>query len=170
MRSARFPAQEVYDKAAAAILSAAPQGEVVVRCEGDPCFYGSFMYLFARLAQTTDVSVVPGVTSLTACAAAARRPLSARSEPVQVLPATLPDQELASAFARPGALAIPKLGRHLTRNRDLLASAGRAEAASYVAHASLPNEVTLPLAKAPATAPYFSMILVPGEDAYASPA
>ena len=45
--------------------------DVVVLCEGDPLFYGSFMYLFARLAADYPVEVVPGVSSLGACAARA---------------------------------------------------------------------------------------------------
>src|SRR3546814_9303628 len=60
----RFPAQAVYDKAAedlAAHLSAGR--DVAVLCEGDPFFYGSFMYLFGRLAEKFPIEVVPGVSS-----------------------------------------------------------------------------------------------------------
>ena len=48
----RFPAQEVYDRAAEAIGGELEGGcDVAVLCEGDPFFYGSFMYLFARMAE-----------------------------------------------------------------------------------------------------------------------
>ena len=40
-------------------------------CEGDPFFYGSFSFLFARMVERYPVRVIPGVSSLTACAAAA---------------------------------------------------------------------------------------------------
>ena len=43
--------------------------EVVVLCEGDPFFYGSFMYLFERLADRYPTEVVPGVSSMMAAAA-----------------------------------------------------------------------------------------------------
>jgi precorrin-2/cobalt-factor-2 C20-methyltransferase len=69
----RAPAQAAYDIGAQEIAKALDTGQnVVCLCEGDPFFYGSFMYLFARLADDYDVQVVPGVTSITACAAIAR--------------------------------------------------------------------------------------------------
>ena len=80
MVSSRFPAQEVYDRAVAEIgrhLEA--DRDVAVLCEGDPFFYGSFMYLFARMAERFPVEVVPGVSSLTACAAVLGAPLAART-------------------------------------------------------------------------------------------
>ncbi len=67
MLSARFPAQAVYDWAAEAIGSHLEAGsDVAVLCEGDPFFYGSFMYLFARMAARHTVEVIPGVSSLMA--------------------------------------------------------------------------------------------------------
>ncbi len=66
----RFPAQEIYDRAAVEIGAHLEAGrDVAVLCEGDPFFYGSFMYLFGRMAERFPVQVVPGVSSLTACAA-----------------------------------------------------------------------------------------------------
>ena len=86
MESARFPAEAVYDRAADEIMSHIAAGrDVAVLCQGDPFFYGSFMYLFARLAERGHVEVVPGVSSLTACAAAARWPLAARNDALGVL-------------------------------------------------------------------------------------
>ena len=78
MLADRFPAMEVYDQAAERISKALEDGKsVAVLCEGDPFFYGSFMYLFGRLADRHPVEVVPGVSSLTACAAALSAPLAA---------------------------------------------------------------------------------------------
>ena len=66
MVAARFPAQEVYDRAAEAIGGELEAGrDVAVLCEGDPFFYGSFMYLFGRMAERYPVEVIPGVSSLT---------------------------------------------------------------------------------------------------------
>jgi len=65
MRIARFPAQEIYDEAALTISAHLHQGDdVAVICEGDPFFYGSFMYLFERLAGEFETEIVPGVSSL----------------------------------------------------------------------------------------------------------
>ena len=86
----RAPAQAAYDKGAAEIAAALDAGQdVVCLCEGDPFFYGSFMYLFARLSDRYRVEVVPGVTSITACAASAGLPLAARNERLTVLPLSL---------------------------------------------------------------------------------
>ncbi|SNS49235.1 precorrin-2 C(20)-methyltransferase [Tropicimonas sediminicola] len=167
MRSERFPAQEVYDSAAEEIAAALEQGQdVVVLCEGDPFFYGSFMYLYARLAERFPTEVVPGVSSLGAVTAAAGRPLIARDEVLTVLPATLPEAELEAQIRKSNAVAIMKIGRHLAKVRALLEGLGLAERAVFVSHASLPEQNVRPLREAPETAPYFSMIILPGRDAH----
>ncbi|MGF1445852.1 MAG: precorrin-2 C(20)-methyltransferase [Pikeienuella sp.] len=173
MVPARAPAQAAYDAAADRIGPHLSAGrDVVVLCEGDPFFYGSFMYLHARLSPRFPSIIVPGVSALTGCAAAAGRPLCAREEALQVLPGTLAEAEIA-AWLAPGqpraAIAFVKVGRHLAKIRRAVTAAGRAGRAVYVSHASLGHQRVLPLAEAPETAPYFSMILIPGEDPHAAP-
>jgi precorrin-2/cobalt-factor-2 C20-methyltransferase len=161
MRADRFPAQEVYAGAARTIAGHLDGGaDVVVLCEGDPFFYGSFMYLHARLAGRHAVEVVPGVSSLGACAAAAGRPLVARSGVLSVLPGPLPDAELAARIAAADAVAIIKVGRHMARLRALVGALGLTARAAYVERASLPEAHACPLTDAPDDAPYFSMILI----------
>jgi precorrin-2/cobalt-factor-2 C20-methyltransferase len=167
MRAERFPAQAVYDEAAGRIGARLAAGEdVVALCEGDPFFYGSFMYLFGRLAGAHRTEIVPGVAAMTACAAAARRPLCARNEALSVLPATLPEAALEARLRDAEAAAIMKVGRRIGRVRAVLERLGRAEDAVYVARASLGDETVAPLAEAPEDAPYFSMVLVCGRDPY----
>jgi precorrin-2/cobalt-factor-2 C20-methyltransferase len=150
----RAPAQAAYDRAAAEIGAALAAGEdVVCLCEGDPFFYGSFMYLFARLAGAHRVEVVPGVSSLTAAAARAGRPLAARNGPLTVLPGPMPDAELVARIALDGSVVILTAGRHVDRIRALLARMGRLDRAVYVESATLPEERVLPLNEAPAPAP-----------------
>jgi len=161
MTTERAPAQAAYDGGAAEIAAVLESGQdVVFLCEGDPFFYGSFMYLHARLAGRFHVEVVPGVTSITACAARAGLPLAARNERLTVLPGALPDEELRSRIAGAESVAIMKVGRHLPRIRAILSALGLAERAVYIERATLPNEVVCPLSEAPGAAPYFSMILV----------
>ncbi len=162
MESARFPAQAVYDRAADDIAAHAAEGrDVAVLCQGDPFFYGSFMYLFARLAERVPVEIVPGVSSLGACAAAARWPLAARDDALMVLPASLADDELARRIAAADAVALIKLGWHFTRVRDLLGRLGLAAKARYIERATTAGERVLALdAVDPAGVPYFSMILL----------
>lgn len=157
----REPAQMAYDEGAQKIAQALDSGEhVVCLCEGDPFFYGSFMYLFARLSDRYDVEVVPGVTSLTACAARAALPLAARNERVTILPGPLPEQELRARIEGAESVAIMKVGRHLSKIRSVMDDLGLTNHATYVERATLKDEKVLPLADAPETAPYFSMILL----------
>ncbi|PWR03842.1 precorrin-2 C(20)-methyltransferase [Meridianimarinicoccus roseus] len=161
MTTDRAPAQAAYDAGAARIAEALEAGQdVVTLCEGDPFFYGSFMYLHARLAPRFRVQVVPGVTSVTACAALAGLPLAARNEAMTVLPGPLDDDALAARIRSADTLVLMKVGRHLPRLRALLAREGLLDAAVYVERASLPSQRVMPLAEAPNAAPYFSMILV----------
>lgn len=158
----RFPAQEVYDRAAENLGAHLVAGrDVAVLCEGDPFFYGSFMYLFGRMAARHRVEVVPGVSSLTACAAALGAPLAARNDVLSVVPAPLPEAELARRLAASEAAAIIKVGRHLAKVRRVLGDLGLRQSARYIEHATMASQRVLPLdAVGEASAPYFSMILV----------
>ncbi len=162
MVASRFPAQEVYDRAAEEIGGHLAAGrDVAVLCEGDPFFYGSFMYLFGRMAADYRVEVVPGVSSLTACAAALDAPLAARNDVLTVLPATLPADELSERIASADAAALIKVGRHFTKVRDVLDTLGLGDRARYIQHATMDSQTVLPLdAVSPESVPYFSMILV----------
>ena len=163
MVQARFPAQEVYDRAAEEIGGHLAAGrDVAVLCEGDPFFYGSFMYLFGRLADEgrARVEVVPGVSALTATAASAGAPLAARNDVLTVLPGPLAETDLTHRLQAAEAVAIIKVGRHLAKVKRALAAAGLAEGARYISHATLPEQRVSPLAEVSEdSAPYFSMIL-----------
>ncbi len=157
----RGPAQAAYDKGAADIAQHLDAGrDVVVLCEGDPFFYGSFMYLFARLAGKYETEVVPGVTSVTTCAAVSGRPLAARNEVLTIIPGPLDEADMQARIAAAEAVVIMKVGRHLPKIRKVLDALGLTEHATYVERASLPSQLVVPLEGAPCEAPYFSMILV----------
>ena len=161
MSVARKPAQDAYDKGADEIRETLKAGaDVVVLCEGDPFFYGSFMYLFSRLSEEFDVEIVPGVNSVSACASVVERPLVARSEVLTIVPATLPADDLSVKIANAEAIAVMKVGRHLGKVKEILATQNLMDFAHYVERATLPNQKAMPLADAPDIAPYFSMILV----------
>ena len=162
MVTARFPAREVYDRASAEIASHLEAGrDVAVICEGDPFFYGSFMYLFERMVARFPVEVVPGVSSLMACSATLGAPLAARNDVLSVIPATLDAAELKSRLAAVDAAAIIKVGRHFAKVRRVLDDLGMAARARYVEHATMTSQRILPLdAVDEASVPYFSMVLV----------
>ena len=161
MKPERGPAQAAYDLGALAIAAELEAGrDVVVLCEGDPFFYGSFMYLYARLADRFEVEVVPGVTSVTAAAARAGQPLVARNERLTVLPGPLPEAELRARIEGAESVAIMKLGRHFAKVREVIEGLGLTDRATYVERVGLADERVCALADAPEVAPYFSMILL----------
>tara|TARA_R110000787_G_scaffold285173_2_gene400068 strand:- start:21768 stop:22481 length:714 start_codon:yes stop_codon:yes gene_type:complete len=157
-----FPADDVYDRYAAEIAEHLSAGrDVAVLCEGDPFLYGSFMYLFARLSGAFETDVVPGVSSIVACAARAGQPLVSRNQVMSILPAPLGEDELRQRIQAADAVAIMKVGRHLAKVRRVLEDIGRLAGAVYVERATLADERIMPLADVgDTTAPYFSMILV----------
>lgn len=159
---ARFPAQAVYEQAAEDLAAHLSQGRnVAVLCEGDPFLYGSFMYLFGRLAEKFPVEVVPGVSSLTACAAALQHPLVSRNDVLTVIPAPLDDETIAAKLLHTDAAAILKLGRHGPRIVALLKELGMLDRAQYIERATMAEQRILPLSEVdPAGIPYFAMILV----------
>lgn len=154
-----------YDEAAAGLATHLDQGrDVAVICEGDPFFYGSFMYLHDRLAARYPTEVVPGVCSIVACASALGTPLTYRNQSLSVLSGVLAEDELARRLAQADAAAVMKLGRNFEKVRRVVTRLGLADRALYIERATMENQRSLPLAEvAPETVPYFSMILVPGK-------
>ena len=161
MLDVREPAQAAYHRGAAEIMEVLSEGiDVICLCEGDPLFYGSFMYLMARISGRFPVEVVPGITSLTAGAARAGRALAARNEIVTILPGPLPDDVLARRIDEAHTVAILKLGRHAGRVKALARRMGLLDRSVYVQQATLPTEKICPLIEAPDAAPYFSLALI----------
>lgn len=156
---------DFYDASARDVARHLDDGlDVAVICEGDPFFYGSFMYLHDRLAAHYPTEVVPGVCSIVACASVLGAPLVYRNQSLAVISGVLPEEELAQRLAEVEAAAIMKLGTNFEKVRRVLTRLGLAERALYVERATMANQRTLPLAEIAAeTVPYFSMILIPGQ-------
>ncbi|MDJ0930960.1 SAM-dependent methyltransferase [Breoghania sp.] len=156
------PAREVYDRAAADIAAHLEVGrDVVVLCEGDPFFYGSFMYLFERLYPEYTCEIVPGVSSLTACAALLGRPLAARNDHFAVIPASLDEATFREKLAACDAAAIIKVGRHLPKVRRIVEELGVTDRVGYIARVTLEHQVAQHLLDvADDEALYFSIVLI----------
>jgi precorrin-2/cobalt-factor-2 C20-methyltransferase len=156
------PPVEIYDGAAAALAAELDGGnDAALLCQGDPLFYGSFINVFTRLAGRYQIEIVPGVSSLTACAAAAANPLVSRDDTLAVIPATIEEDQIAARIVASDSVAIVKLGRHIAKVRRVLDRLGLLNAAVYIEHATSPSQRVAPLAFInPDLAPYFSMVLV----------
>lgn len=154
-----------YDTAAARMAEVLDSGrDVALLCEGDPFFYGSFMYIYDRLADRYPTEVVPGVTAMTACWDHAGVPMTRGDDCLAVVPGTLPEDQLGDRLQNADAVVIMKVGRNLPKIRRVLEQNGRIARALYVERASMENQRIMPLRDMPADkAPYFSTVLLPTE-------
>jgi precorrin-2/cobalt-factor-2 C20-methyltransferase len=137
--------------------------DVVVLCEGDPFFYGSFMHLHARLSGVVPVEVVPGITGMAGAWNATAMPITWGDDVLTVAMATLPETELVRRIRDTDALVVMKIGRHLAKLRRAVAAAGRADSAWLVEHAAMPGQKVTRLAEADSVTPYFSILLIHGQ-------
>jgi len=138
-------------------------GEVVVLCEGDPFFYGSFMHLYTRLQGRAEIEVIPGITGMTGCWNATGVPITWGDDVLTVLMGTLPEEDLVSHMTGADALVVMKTGRNLPKVRRALERAGRLGDAWLVERGTMPGQRVLRLAEVDGTdCPYFAIVLVHG--------
>jgi precorrin-2 C20-methyltransferase/precorrin-3B C17-methyltransferase len=137
--------------------------DVALLAEGDPTLYSSFMHMHRRLRERFCCVLVPGITSVSAAAAAAGLPLVEGDEVLSVIPATLPEDDLRRWLTNSDAAAIMKVSRNLAGLRSALSAAGRIEQATYIRRASQADERVLPFADLTEDElPYMATVLVPG--------
>ncbi|MAE06234.1 MAG: precorrin-2 C(20)-methyltransferase [Nitrospinae bacterium] len=162
MRADRLPSHKVYDRTSGKLAAHLKAGrDVAFLCQGDPFFYGSFMYLYSRMADDFRVEVVPGVSSIMASGASMGAALASRNDTLTVLPGPLPAEELETRLAAADAAVIIKVGNHFEKIRDILAASGLLSQSRYIECATLEAERILSLEEVdPGQVPYFSMILV----------
>lgn len=156
---------DFYQESAARLAAHLDAGrDVVLLAEGDPLFYGSYMYMHDRLSSRYETEIVPGVPAFLAATAAAASPLVRQTDVLTVLPGTLPEPELARRLAGTDGAVVMKLGRTFPAVRRALEAAGRLDDALYVERASMPQQRWMPVAEVDAdTVPYFSLIVVTGD-------
>lgn len=137
--------------------------EVVVLCEGDPFFYGSFMHLHTRLQGRAEVEVLPAIPGMVGCWNSLDMPFTWGDDVLSVLMATLPDEDLIAHMQRADALVIMKTGRNMPRVRAALKATGRLDDAWLVEKGTMPQERIAKLSDvADDDCPYFAIVLVHG--------
>ncbi|WP_299859418.1 precorrin-2 C(20)-methyltransferase [uncultured Roseobacter sp.] len=138
--------------------------DVVVLCEGDPFFFGSFMHLYTRLKDVVPVEVVPAITGMSGAWTATGQPVTWGDDILTVLMGTLPEDMLTDAMQRSDAVVVMKIGRHFEKVKSALEQAGKLDAAWLVEYASMPNQTVQRLSEAgDKITPYFSIIVVHGQ-------
>lgn len=154
---------EFYEHWAARLAELAVTETVLVLCEGDPFFYGSFMHLHSRLQGRAAVEVVPGITGMSGSWTATGIPITWGDDVLTVVMATLPEEELEAHARGADALVFMKIGRNLPKIRRALGRAGRLGAAWLIERATMPGQRVQLLAEAGEATPYFAIVVVHGQ-------
>ncbi len=137
--------------------------DVVILCEGDPFFYGSFMHLHSRLQPLCEVETIAGITGMSAAWTATNMPITWGDDVLVVLMGTMAEEEICARLAVADAVVIMKIGRHLPKIRKALKSAQMDRRALVVGYAAMVQQPVTPLSEyTEETLPYFSIIIVHG--------
>ncbi|NJK99706.1 MAG: precorrin-2 C(20)-methyltransferase [Spirulinaceae cyanobacterium SM2_1_0] len=163
--SVQRSSQPYYDLGAEKIARHLSAGrDVAVLCEGEPMLYGTFMYIFQRLAARFPTEVVPGISSTLASAAMLGVPITFRHDVLTIIPATLTAETLRDRLASADAAVIIKLGRHFAKVRAILDELNLLHRARYIERATQVNQRIVAIADLdPAEVPYWSLILIPSQ-------
>lgn len=154
---------DFYDETAGEIAAHLDAGrDVALICQGDPFFYGSYMYWHARLAENYETIVVPGISSVMTGPVVLGKPLCHRTDTVTVIPATLSEEEIEARLAVADSAVLMKLGRTLPKVRRVLSRLGRLDQAWLVERATMDGERIVPMTdESVEKAGYFSIVVIP---------
>jgi precorrin-2/cobalt-factor-2 C20-methyltransferase len=154
-----------YEDCTARLKELSDQGEdVVVLCEGDPFFYGSFMHLYSRLRDQAPVEVVPAITGMSGAWTATGDPITWGDDVLTVLVGTLPEDELTRRMSDTDALVVMKIGRNIDKVTRALKASGLYDRAWIVEFAQMPNQRVCKLSEnCDGLTPYFSIIIAHGQ-------
>lgn len=144
-------------------LNAAEMG--VFLTEGDPLLYSTFVHTAGALRArhpAVRIDVVPGVSSVTAAAAATLTPLATGDERVAIVPAVADRAALADALQRFDTVVFLKVSAAFDTLLDALEAAGRLGEAVWVRRAGQPEQqIERDLHRLRGQRPdYFSLVLV----------
>ncbi|WP_417699949.1 precorrin-2 C(20)-methyltransferase [Pseudophaeobacter sp.] len=137
--------------------------DVVVLCEGDPFFYGSYMHLYTRLQGRIAQEIIPGITGMSGCWTATGHPITWGDDVLTVAMATLSEDELTRRIAETDALVVMKIGRNLPKLRRALERANKLQDAWLVERGTMPSQSLKKLSELTGDVPYFSIVLVHGQ-------
>ncbi len=138
--------------------------DIAVLCEGDPFFFGTFMYLYNRLNDRFPTEIIPGVSSVMACADMLGAPLTYRNDTFMALSGTLDAEILKSRLLMADAAVLMKLGRNFVKVYGVLESLNLLDRALYIERATMKEQRIIPIREVDSTqVPYFAMIVIPSQ-------
>ena len=147
------------------LISLAQSGEdVVVLCEGDPFFYGSFMHIYTRVKDVVPVEVVPAITGMSGAWTATGMPITWGDDVLTVIMGTHSEEKLVEHIAATDALVIMKIGTNFDKVVRALKAGGKYDAAYLVQFATMAKQTVCKLSEmTEKVTPYFSIIIVHGQ-------
>ncbi len=110
---------------------------------GDATLYSTAFYLLAMIQEVrpeVEVTVVPGITAMAACAASQSSPLALGDDVLAVVPAAFEDDRLRNILATLDAVVLMKVHRRVDALIDLLEEMGLADSAVLTERSGLPGE------------------------------
>jgi precorrin-2/cobalt-factor-2 C20-methyltransferase len=138
--------------------------DIAVLCEGDPFFFGTFMYLYNRLNDRFPTEIIPGVSSVMAGADMLGAPLTYRNDIFVALSGTLDADILRSRLLMADAAVLMKLGRNFVKVYDVLEGLDLLDRALYIERATMKEQRIIPIREVDSTqVPYFAMIVIPSQ-------
>ena len=156
---------EFYKKYSNKIISLSQTGiDLVILCEEDPFFYGSFMHIYSRVKDKCPVEVVPAITGMSAAWTATDIPITWGDDILTVLMGTLDKTTLENQLQNTNAAIIMKIGRNLPKIKKALERTGRFYDAFIVEYAAMDKQTVQRLSDYNTeNAPYFSIIILHGQ-------
>ncbi len=156
---------EFYEKYSNKIISLSQTGiDLVILCEGDPFFYGSFMHIYSRVKDKCPVEVVPAITGMSAAWTATDIPITWGDDILTILMGTLDKTTLENQLQNTNAAIIMKIGRNLPKIKKVLKRTGRFYDAFIVEYAAMDKQTVQRLSDYNTeNAPYFSIIILHGQ-------
>lgn len=132
---------------------------------GDPMLYGSFMYVMEKVLEAEPnipVEVVPGVSSISASAAAARMPIVSHRERLAVLPSIYGVDDLRQVLGQFDTVVLMKVNRDAVKAVEEIEQDGGLERCVFVRRATTEREM---VARSmgeltPDDMDYFSMLIL----------
>ena len=169
MVAAAAPRQQAWHRAADAVAAEVSAGRsVALLCEGDASLFATGSYVLLALQQRhpdCPIRVIPGITAISAAAAAATWPLALQQDQLLVLPCPETADALTglleTAAEKSRVLALMKLGHRWSWVRPLLERRSLLSAALFAERVGWPDQIVRPAGDMEASErPYFSLLLV----------
>lgn len=131
-------------KSADEVISHLDRGEdVAFPTIGDATLYSTAFYLLPMIQEQrpqVEVTVVPGITAMAACAASQSSPLALGNDVLAVVPAAFEDDRLRDILTTLDAVVLMKVHKRIDALIDLLEELGLTDSAVLIERSGMPEE------------------------------